>query len=187
MTSSATRPRYRVGLAPPSARGFGDTAPALFLLLHCHTRAPPGIGQVTSHPPEWVMHHLRAGQDIFREEILSCGEQEGVAQSSNLWGSLKAPDKKKAPGTIAEHTGCIRTMHGWSHTCCVAFDFRRSKCAPPSQRSVAVSHGAFFYLEPSFRTPLPAASWHALISLDRCTQASCWSQSPRSLSSRKTT
>ena len=29
--------------------------------------------KVTSHPPEWVMGHLRAGQEVFREEILSSG------------------------------------------------------------------------------------------------------------------
>ena len=29
--------------------------------------------KVTSHTPEWVMNHLRAGQDLFREEILSSG------------------------------------------------------------------------------------------------------------------
>lgn len=29
--------------------------------------------RVTSHPPEWVMQHLRGDQDTFRGEILSCG------------------------------------------------------------------------------------------------------------------
>mmetsp|Transcript_64273 Transcript_64273/g.144975 ORF Transcript_64273/g.144975 Transcript_64273/m.144975 type:complete len:177 (+) Transcript_64273:576-1106(+) len=29
--------------------------------------------KVTSRPPEWVMEHLRAGQDVFRSEILASG------------------------------------------------------------------------------------------------------------------
>ena len=29
--------------------------------------------KVTSRPPEWVLGHIRAGQDTFRNEILGCG------------------------------------------------------------------------------------------------------------------
>jgi len=31
--------------------------------------------RVKGHPADWVMNHLRADQDVFRSEVLSCGTQ----------------------------------------------------------------------------------------------------------------
>jgi SAM-dependent methyltransferase len=61
--------------------------------------------KVKSKPPEWVWGHLRAGQEVFREEILSAG---WVLESEPLIPELKenycmvfrpaTPDELRSPG-----------------------------------------------------------------------------------------
>lgn len=48
----------------------------LYVLLTCYKT------KVLSFPPEWVMQHLRGGQDDFRAEVLSCGIETYI---SNLF------------------------------------------------------------------------------------------------------